>query len=81
MILKMKYIMTIYSPIIFNELLQHTQVALGVKDVISAGFVRIRWSPNTGFDCETYGVSESLEMKPLDSDAAKINEFLNHQKI
>ena len=81
MVLRMKYIMTIKSPIIFNELLIHTEVALGVKDVVSAGFVRIKWNANTGFDCETYGISESLELKPLYTDAAKINEFLNHQKL
>ena len=78
--LRMKYIMTINSPILFNELLPHTQVALGIKDVISAGFVRIKWNPITNFDCETYGVIESLELKPLDSDAYKINQFLNQQK-
>jgi hypothetical protein len=72
--------MTISSPILFNELLLHTQVALGVKDVVSAGFVMIKWNPNTGFDCETYGISESLELKPKDTDAAKINEFLNHSR-
>jgi len=80
MILRMKYIMTVTSPIIFNELLFHSQVALGVKDVISAGFVMIKWNPNTGFDCETYGRSESLELTPKDTDAQKINEFLNHSR-
>jgi hypothetical protein len=81
MILRMKYIMTISSPILFNELLLHTQVALGLKDVVSAGFVQVKWNPNTGFDCTTYGHSESLELSPLESDAQKINEFLNHQKL
>ena len=79
--MRLKYIMTLYSPIIFNECLLHTDVAIGLDAVISAGFVKISWNPTTGFECQTYGESISLGMSPKNNDAERIEQFLNNQSI
>jgi hypothetical protein len=79
--MKLKYIMTLYSPIIFNECLLHCDIAEGVQNVESAGFVKISWNPTTGFECQTYGESASLQLMPSDKDAERIERFLNNQSI
>jgi hypothetical protein len=77
--MRLKYIMTLYSPIVFNECLLHSDVAEGVDNVQSGGFVKISWNPTKGFECQTYGESISLGMYPKDEDAYRIEQFLNNQ--
>ncbi len=79
--LEMKYIMTRKSPVIFSELLLHSDVATGLSDIVSAGFVTISWNPTTGFKCGTYGESISLSLYSRIEDGEKISQMLNQQKI
>ena len=79
--MRLKYIMTLYSPIVFNECLLHSDFAQMVHNIESAGFVKITWNPTTGFECQTYGESISLGLSPKDDDAEKIERFLNNQSI
>ena len=75
-IMRMKYIMTEYSPVLFNECLNHSDIAkCTFNDLESAGFVNIRMLKND-LEVTTYGESVSLGLKPKPEDAARIKTFL-----
>lgn len=58
MIITLKYIITDFGAVLFNEAVTHSQVAKGFKKVHSAGFVLLR----SGIAIKVYGRSESLKL-------------------
>lgn len=74
--MRMKYIMTEYTPVLFNECLNHSDIAkCTFNNLESAGFVTIRFVKNE-LEVSTYGESTSLGLKPNREDAARIKAFL-----
>jgi hypothetical protein len=77
--MKLKYIIAGFSPVIFNELLTHSDVAKGLGEIKSAGFVYVDWNPETEqFDCKPFGESESIGVKSNpESDKKKLDIMFN----
>ena len=76
---KLKYIMTNRGPVIFSEALLHKDVAEGLKEISSAGFVYITWDEEEQkFLSKPHGESISLKIKSdPENDKRKIDTFLN----
>ncbi|MDP2692788.1 MAG: hypothetical protein Q8O88_04080 [bacterium] len=66
----LKYIITDFGGIIFNEAITHSQVAKGFDRIYSAGFVEIQ----SGIVISAYGRSESLN---IDSQPEKDEEIIS----
>lgn len=75
--IRMKYIMTRYSPIVFSDALNHRDVSSG-WEVTSAGFVSVEWNEEEKkFNCVPYGESVSLGLKPDTEDKLKLERMFN----
>lgn len=79
----MKYIIVsprgFKMPIIFNEAINHSEVARGFSKVDSAGFVKIDYDTEKKyFTCKCYGESVGLSIKSNpEQDEPKIEFMLN----
>ena len=77
----MKYIITEYSPVIFNESETHKDAATGVGIIKSAGFLNVTFdTKKERFDCFPFGESISLGVKsnPIE-DKIKLDRMFNGQ--
>jgi hypothetical protein len=74
----LKYIISEYSPIIFNETLNHSDVARCLHSkVLSAGFVNIQVRMKSElFSVTAYGKSISLGIESRPEDSKILEEFL-----
>lgn len=62
--MKLKYIRTVYGPVIFPETLTHSDVAKGLPEVKSAGFLYVDYNViEDRFDIKPFGESISLDIK------------------
>jgi hypothetical protein len=77
--MKLKYIITNYSPIIFNEAVTHADAAKGLGEIKSAGFVYVSFNLITNkFVCTTFGESISLGIKSNSDDKMKLEKMFNY---
>lgn len=59
--MKLKFIRTVYGPVIFPETLVHADVAKGLPEVKSAGFLYVDYNvEEQRFDTKPFGESVSL---------------------
>jgi len=79
--MNMKYIMTEYSPVVFNECITHADAARGLGEIKSAGFLNVTFDTEKGeFDCFPYGESISLGVKcNKEEDKMKLDRLFNSQ--
>ncbi len=76
--MKLKYIITDYSPVIFNEAIKHEEAARGLGTIHSAGFVYVSFNAHTEqFDCTPFGESVSLGIKSNSDDKMKLDRMFN----
>jgi len=66
----LKYIITDFGAVLFNEAVTHSQVAKGFDKIYSAGFVEIQ----SGIVIDAHGRSESLN---VDSQPKKDEEIIS----
>jgi hypothetical protein len=76
-----KYIMTEYSPVVFNECITHADAAIGLGVIKSAGFLNVTFdTEKERFECFPYGESISLGVKcDKEADTIKLNRMFNNQ--
>lgn len=74
----LKYIITRYSPIVFSSSEKHSEVAKGLGDIESAGFLIITVDENKKMVCSVYGESISLKVKSHPDDKIKLERMLNN---
>jgi hypothetical protein len=74
----LKYIISEYTPIIFNETLNHSDVARCLHSkILSAGFVQIQVNMLKGlFSVSAYGESISLGIGSRPEDSKILEDFL-----
>ena len=66
------------SPVIFKDPILHSEAACGLGKILSAGFLRIRYTDDK-FDCHVYGESVSLGIgSDKDEDVIRLNRFFNY---
>lgn len=77
----LKYIMTDYSPVVFNEVITHADAAIGLGEIKSAGFLNVTFdTEKEEFDCFPYGESISLGVKcDKEEDKKKLDRLFNYQ--
>jgi len=76
--MKLKYLITDYSPIIFNETVKHSDAAKGLGNIKSAGFVYVSFNIDTNkFVCTPFGESISLGIKSSSDDKMKLERMFN----
>ena len=76
--MKLKYIITDYSPVIFNECINHVEAAKGLGTIHSAGFVYVSFDTDSGmFKCITFGESLTLGIKSSSDDNKKLDKMFN----
>ena len=76
--MKLKYIITDYSPVIFNETISHDEAAQGLGQIHSAGFLYVDFNEITRrFDCKPFGESISLGIKSNSDDKIKLDRMFN----
>jgi hypothetical protein len=77
--MKLKYLITDYSPVIFNEVIKHDEAARGLGKIHSAGFLYVDFNEITKqFDCKTFGESVSLGIKSNSDDKMKLDRMFNN---
>ena len=78
--MKLKYIMTEYGPVIFPTMLIHSEVAEGLGNIDSAGFVYVDYNKEEQrFDCKPFGESISVGVASKDIDKAKLDKIFNEE--
>lgn len=71
--------MTIYGPVIFSEVLTHSDVAKGLPDIKSAGFVYVDYDLlDEKFTTKPFGESVSLGIKSdPENDKKRLDALFN----
>lgn len=79
--MKLKYVMTRYSPVVFKTVITHSDAAKGLEEITSAGFLTVTVKNGT-LVCDPYGESISLGIKsnPVE-DKVRLEEMFNNDTL